>query len=491
MSSFVMYLRKSRADAEAEKRGRFETLAEHERQLRALCKERGITVSETYRELVSGESIAERHEFQRVLEKVKDPGCSGIVCHAIDRLGRGDPMEYGYVLSTLRFNGCSIVTPTRTYDTANPSDLQQLKLQMFVANVEFDHIRERLKDGSRRAVERGCYIGSHAPFGYDKCKLDNTPTLKPNAEAEAVRLMYELACSGLDKGKIARRLNADGIKTKNGKLWTAARVGATLANPIYKGLLRWGRYRVAQHSENGLIVKRREAGECSLHMGIHEPLVTEDEWDRANALAFEPVPIQRSHIIKNPLAGIIKCGLCGRAMIRQEVTGEHGQKYERLHHAYNTECQVKSISLPYVMDTLADVLVAIADDCEVPAPDESDTHELEQVERSLRTESKKLDKLLQLFYADAIDVQEFKTRREECRAVVADLRRRRDILACAPLSHVERCSTVHEVVNMLKDDSIPADARNTALKMLVERIDYYELDTAHKNRRIKLDVVLR
>ena len=491
MSYFVMYLRKSRADAEAEKRGRFETLAEHERQLTALCRERGLEVAEIYKELVSGESIAERAEFQKVLERVKDKDCAGIVCHAVDRLGRGDPMEYGYVLSTLRFNGCKIVTPSKTFDTANIADIQHLKLQMFVSNIEFDHIRERLHDGSRRSVENGCYIGSHAPYGYDKARIDGRPSLVPNEEADAVRLMYKLACEGLDKGKIARKLNSDGIKTKTGKAWTAQRVGATLSNPIYKGCLRWGYTRVVQRNVNGLIVKARDSSheDMTLHRGLHKPLVDADTWERANASAFASSPVPNDMTIKNPFAGLLYCGKCGRALVRQ-LTKNSGKKYERLHHAYNTDCQIKSIALDYVMHELVSALLAIADDMEIQAVQVPDTTELDYVNRAIDSESSKLDKLLELFYADAIDIEEFKTRRAESAALVAELRSRRDILTASANTTYKMVSTVHEVIRLLEDDSVPPDAKNTALRMLISRIDYFEIDRATKNRNIRLVVTL-
>ena len=51
---FCIYLRKSRADAEAEKLGEGETLARHERILTELAVKLGLPIGKIYRELVSG-----------------------------------------------------------------------------------------------------------------------------------------------------------------------------------------------------------------------------------------------------------------------------------------------------------------------------------------------------------------------------------------------------------------------------------------------------
>ncbi|MBH9894055.1 recombinase family protein, partial [Clostridioides difficile] len=54
--SVAIYLRKSRADEEAEKQGEFETLSRHKSTLLKLAKEQNLDVIEIKEELVSGES---------------------------------------------------------------------------------------------------------------------------------------------------------------------------------------------------------------------------------------------------------------------------------------------------------------------------------------------------------------------------------------------------------------------------------------------------
>ena len=67
---YAAYLRKSRRDVEMEALGQGETLARHERQLRDLAGRLGIAVSRWYREIVSGDTIAERPQVRQLLEDV-------------------------------------------------------------------------------------------------------------------------------------------------------------------------------------------------------------------------------------------------------------------------------------------------------------------------------------------------------------------------------------------------------------------------------------
>ena len=496
MGYYVIYLRKSRADVEKERLGRFETLAVHEKRLTELARAQGLPVAEIYRELVSGESISERHEFQRVMDRISDPDCDGVIVHAVDRLGRGDPMEYGWILSAFRWSGTSIVTPNRTYDPANPDDLQQLKLQMFVSNIEFEHIRARLHEGSIRAVENGSYIGSKPPYGYDRAVIDRKHTLTPNDEAPVVRTMFRMASEGSNKGAIARHLNGCGIKTRHGKLWTSTRVGAMLSNPVYKGLVRFGMRQDRIVARDGMRFVRKcvvnAPGTYTLARGIHEPLVDEETWEQANRKAFEGVPVKRDRAIKNPLAGLIVCGNCGRALIRQDVKNKYGEHYPRLRHAYHTECQCKSISLAYVVDCLCEALERIASDLETGAiPCGVDRSELDGISAELDRESRRLDKLMELFYADAITVHEFKVRRDAADEHVRKLQTRHDELVARDIDASEVAFRTREAISTLRDDGVSAEDKNTVLKAIVERIEYFEHDRARVNRDIELRVKLR
>ena len=55
-----IYLRKSRADEEAECQGEYETLSRHKSTLLKVSKEKNLNIVEIKEELVSGESVANR-----------------------------------------------------------------------------------------------------------------------------------------------------------------------------------------------------------------------------------------------------------------------------------------------------------------------------------------------------------------------------------------------------------------------------------------------
>ena len=68
---YCLYLRKSRSDIEAEAHGEGETLARHEKLLLELARRGGCNVTQIYREVVSGETLAARPVMQQLLSEVE------------------------------------------------------------------------------------------------------------------------------------------------------------------------------------------------------------------------------------------------------------------------------------------------------------------------------------------------------------------------------------------------------------------------------------
>ena len=76
---YCLYVRKSRADAEAEARGEGETLSRHINTLLDLAKRRHLDITQIYKEIVSGETIAARPVMQHLLSEVEQGLWEGVL----------------------------------------------------------------------------------------------------------------------------------------------------------------------------------------------------------------------------------------------------------------------------------------------------------------------------------------------------------------------------------------------------------------------------
>lgn len=191
--SYCLYLRKSRADAEAEARGEGETLVRHERTLLELAKKRGLVITEIYREIVSGDTIAARPVMQQLLQEVGQGRRKGVLVMEVERLARGDTIDQGIVAQTFKFSGTKIITPIKVYDPSNEYDEEYFEFGLFMSRREYKTINRRLQRGRSASVKEGKFVSGIPPYGYKRVHVQDgkgfTLAVVPE-EADVVKLIY-------------------------------------------------------------------------------------------------------------------------------------------------------------------------------------------------------------------------------------------------------------------------------------------------------------
>lgn len=326
--NYMMYLRKSRKDLEAEQHGEGDTLTRHFNALDALARQQRLNVTLVLEEIVSGDTIAARPKMQQLLMLVETGHYDGVLVMEVERLSRGDTSDQGLVSKTFKYSDTKIVTPHKTYDPGNEFDEEYFEFGLFMSRREYATIKRRLVRGSHASRSEGKYIGSVAPYGYRKVKLKRekgfTLEIVPE-EAEIVRIIFRLADTGNDKGermgrtRIADYLNDHGYR-KNGKEWTTSMVTTIMINEVYKGYICDGKRKVEKNVINGVVhTSRPRHHQCAMYKGRHEPIVSEECFDRVQQLTRgrSNSSLNRNKELQNPLSGLIFCSCCGRQMLRK------------------------------------------------------------------------------------------------------------------------------------------------------------------------------
>lgn len=359
MNRYAMYLRKSRADLEAEAHGEGETLARHKKMLSDLAAKKNIEIADIYEEVVSGDSIEGRPRIQALLRAIEERSYTGVFCMDIDRLARGDTIDQGIIARAFRMSGTKIITPKKEYDPNSEFDEEYFEFELFMARREFKIIGRRIQRGRIESAKEGRFIGSTAPYGYNKVKIKNDKgyTLEPNPdESKVVQLIYELYLRGDGKMVIARKLDAFGIRSRSGNKWSSATVVNILKNPVYIGKVRWGYRKYTKELTNGTITKRREKNsDCVYVDGLHPPIISESDFNKAQELLrtrYCP-PKRTDSELKNPLAGLIFCGKCGSAMTR---LGENKRSRYATLKCSNKYCDTVASKLYLVEQSVIDFL---------------------------------------------------------------------------------------------------------------------------------------
>lgn len=358
---YWIYLRKSRADLEAEARGEGETLSKHRKALFRLAKEHKINITEVFSEIVSGESLIHRPEALKMLQLMEERKPKGVLVMDMDRLGRGDKVDQGMIERAFKSTRTLIVTPSDIYDMNDEAGEFNVEVRSFLARMELKQITKRLQGGRIRSIEEGNYIGTHPPYGYQIHKDGKIRTLLPHPEqAPVVKLIFDWYTHDdpkqrLGSNKIANELNRLGYLSYTGRKWTNASILNIIKNEVYIGRLQWKRKEIKKSVTPGKVkdTRTRPRDEWIDVEGKHEALISPEQFKKAQDILKRKyhVPYQLVHGVTNPLAGLIRCGKCGASMVLRPYTK---QKPHLI--CYNRECGNKSSRFEFVEDRILDGL---------------------------------------------------------------------------------------------------------------------------------------
>lgn len=500
---WLMYLRKSRQDDPTETVE--EVLAKHEAILQEWARrELGYEIPEEniYREVISGESLEDRVEMQKLLSRIEDPKVVGVLVVEPQRLSRGDLEDCGKLISTLRYTKTLVATPMMTYDMDNKMERRFFQDELMRGRDYLEYTKEILARGRLASVKRGCYIGSVAPYGYDKITIGKDRTLTPNEEeADVVRLIFDLYVNeGMGVGKIARRLTDMGIKARTKKVWYESTVRQILDNKHYDGKVVFYRRKTAVVIEDGKQKKTRNwqpEEELLVVEGKHPAIVDHDIFEKAQQLRPHAPRVTMASKITNPLAGILFCSKCGHALVRHP----YNHTEARYQCEYTRPICQKSVK---VSQTIAAVIEALeyAELPELRAKLENGEGKsvaiqkrlLEKLEAQMEEYKSQEEKQYDLLETGKYTQELFDRRNAALRQKMEDCQKQIfETRTSMPeeVDYAERIATLEEAIAALKDDSVSILVKNQLVKKIVDKIEVTTYPLPKRSVGLELKVYLR
>ena len=493
IDKYAIYLRKSRADAEAEKLGEGETLARHKKILTELAARKGLYVEKIYQELVSGETIEARPQIQELIQDCYDGKYKGIIIIEVTRLSRGSQGDAQIIMDCLKYanrnNGVLVITPTKVYDVAhNHDDEEYMEFELFMSRREYKMIKKRMDRGRKQAVVEGNYMGSYRPYGYDILKTKTSRTLTPNEEeAPIVKLMFEWTVrDNFTPGKIARKLTTMGVPTYTGEAeWNEGTIKTILTNPTYMGKVKWNdRMQVKTMKDGELITSRPRSSHTDHYMeydGKHKKhALVDEETFKAASSRFHSDKTKSGLKLINPLAGVLVCKNCQKVMAYQPYNNRPTTDPRFLHRPSQL-CKVKSVVAQDVMNAVVHSLKMYIEDFELkidnlPNVDENSiVGQMDALQAELRKIEKKLAKLFDAWEDEKISDNEFVQRKAVNTDRIEAIKQQMDELEESipeKEEYEEAIMKLTDALDALLDETLDADVKNEYLKQIVDKIEF-------------------
>ena len=276
--------------------------SQHER-LEAFCK-----VQEDWRVIAHHEDRAsgtklDRPGLQAALDLARQGRIDQLLVYRIDRLSR-KVRQLSSIAEELAKLDVTLRSATEPFDTGSAAG--RMMLQMLGVFAEFEHatIVDRVTSGIERRAREGRWPNGRIPFGY--ARDENKQLIPDERTAPVIRRIFKWYVAGkLGAAAIARRLDSEQAPAP-ARGWQPNIVLWMLSNKAYVGRVHW-----------------REQS----FPGLHEPLIDQETFDRAQALLKERgenLAMRAASRADFLLTGLMRCGRCRRAYVGMSARGNGG-----------------------------------------------------------------------------------------------------------------------------------------------------------------------
>lgn len=490
------YLRKSQSDdplLTVE-----EVLSRHEVQLDEWAERNlGGKVPEAnkFREVVSGETLKERPEINKVLRLIESPKYRAVKVIEPQRLTRGDLEDIGRLMKLLKITNTLVITLDRIYNLRDEYDWNAFEAELKRGNDYLKYTKKILNRGRLLSVSQGNYIGSIAPYGYEKTTVKDgkreCPTLKEHPEqADVVRMIFEMYVNkDMGRTSICHALDGMKIKPPKGAYWSPPALKDMLENIHYIGKVKWNWRKTIEVVDEGIISKTRpkaKIGEYLIYEGRHEGIVSEELFKAAQEKQGRNHRAKVGTKVRNPFASILFCE-CGRGMSLRFYKDKDGNERNppRLLCNDQVHCGNGSCLYDEMIERVVSVLEQCIQDFEVRiSNNEGDSIKLH------KNLIKNLEKRMQELQEKELAQWEQQSHPDEGQRMPAHifkllneklLKEKEEVQQALckayesmpePVDYEEKVKTFKDALQTLKDPEADAQKKNQLLKACIERIDY-------------------
>lgn len=264
--------------------------------LEGYCKSKDWIIYDTFIDPGFSGSNTDRPALQRLLSDLKN--IDVVVVYKLDRLSRSQRDTLELIEEHFLRNNVDFVSITETLDTSTPFGKAMIGILSVFAQLERETIAERMKMGLIKRAEEGYRTagGNYDPAGYER--KDGELIIK-----EDESLHIKTACDLYEQYHSITKVQAR-LKELGYDVWRFRRYNDILRAKLYCGYVSF-------------------AG--TYYKGRHEPIITEEQFNRVQALLARHKGKNANKAKESLLSGLLICGHCGE----NYVTSQNNDKVKK------------------------------------------------------------------------------------------------------------------------------------------------------------------
>jgi site-specific DNA recombinase len=443
------------------------SLDEQQERLKAYCRAMGW--SEHVQVFVDDGFSAkdlDRPELKRLLRAVRSGSISRIMVTKLDRMSRR-LLDLLNLIDLFQDYEVSFVSISESFDTNTPSGRLTLQVLGAVAEFERERIRERVFENMFHAAGTGKWL-TQSPYGYD---LVDKLLVINESEAEIVKRVYDLYLNeGLGFYSIAKRLNEEGIPSRQRKEWSIRAIKLMLTNPAYKGTLVWNR-------KDSSKSQRKDKDEAEwVHVEDCIPVIIDKPvWERVQKRIGQVTVAPRAKTSPHLLGGMLRCGNCGSGM-SIGFSGSAGKRYRVYRCSANKNkgtCTSKQYRADSVEEWFKEGLQQLVTDTTgtlmIMAKDAVVKSEREQLEQKANTAKARYKRKIEAYTSGLIELDDLNAEKAKLDQILEDIEKRSsDEVESIDMEQIQQ--ELNDKVKNIKTamDILPVEQAKALIQTLVQ-----------------------
>ena len=294
------------------------------------CQEHHMEIVDCYCDDGWSGTNFDRPAFQRMIGDIEAGRVNTVIVKDLSRFGREYAQMGLYIEHYFEEKGVRFLSLAENIDSSQGLNNLVLPFTNVINSLYARQASEKTKAAHRARAKNGMFLGSRAPYGYQKDPSDRHHLIVDPEAAEVVKEIFRMFADGIGYVRMTKILRERNILNPQAYFnqnnpdyykhsdywrkpfdWHATSVRAILNNPVYLGKLTFGKTKT-----KGFFDKRRVPAEESDWIVVehtHEPLVSQELWDTVHQMMKARRRENGSGHVQ-PFAGLVKCAGCGSSL---------------------------------------------------------------------------------------------------------------------------------------------------------------------------------
>ena len=448
----------------------------HETRGTMYAQVKGWTVIETYHlEGVSGKSVVNHPEAQRMLKDIKRGHITGLIFSKLARLARNtkELLEFAEFFKT---HSADLISLEENIDTSTPAGRLLYTMIAALSEWEREEIASRVRASIAVRAKQGKPLGGAAPFGYRW--VDKELKIDP-IEAPIRRKMYELFIEKKRYATVARILNEQGYRGRRGAKFSHTTIQRLLKDSVVIGIRRVNYTNTVGRSKGEGFYKPKEEW-----IMVPSPvLISEEVFNTCQAIIEnitqnnKKAPRNARHIF----SGYISCGKCVKEGKKHKM---YIRSKEPKYICLNCRNKIAKEDMEAIFTAQINAFLFDENHIQFHLVKQQDaiqekTKEIQRLEDTIGTINTKMDNIMDLFYGGQIPKEGFnkyysplQEQQEQIQNTVSKLKGEVDAMKVQLQSSD---AVIHEARNLQQRwDSMNLQEKRSIVEVILESIIIYE-----------------